>query len=168
MSYVVRHQILPLEKSVFGDFKLTTIHDGYFEAVMLEEADEYGCAYMPFHRQETSIEEDIKLVLFAFGGRLTAMGILVDVDEFDEPQDGFAGQYVFNAASVVTFKPVTFEEFKRCVPGIQPFGTKAQTFEPEGMDAFFELVRERLVNIRPEDFAPQEWIRSQLEAMNAG
>ena len=165
MSYVVRHQILPLEKSVFQDYKLTTIHADWFEAEMLAEVDEYGCAYMPFQKQETSIEEDIKLVLFAFGGRLVAMGILVDVDE---PEEGFTGQYVFNAASVVTFKPVTFEEFKRCIPTIQPFGTKAQTFEPEGLDAFFELVRERLVNIRSEDFAPQEWIRLQLEAMNAG
>jgi len=166
MSHDVRYRILPLEREVFKGYRPETIHAEFFEEDMVGSADEYGCAYLAFQRQDLGPEDGLAFVLFQFGTRVVACGMLVDVDLFEEAdEEGFTGQYVFNASSIVTFAPLGLDGLRKAFPRLQPLGGKVQVLDPAGFDAFVELVRPTLLNIEPEDFLPQAWIAGQQEAM---
>jgi len=166
MSIAVKYQTLPLEKDLFKGYPLETIHAKFFEDDMIGNADEDGYAYMAFVRQELPVTDDLQVVFFQHLGAIVAVGMLIDVDLYDAPDDeGFVGHYVFNASSLVTFKPVAADALRKCFPKAQALGQKPQTLDGAGFDAFVDLVRPVLLNIDSEDFAPQEWIRDQLAAL---
>lgn len=168
MSLSVRFRTLPLEKDVFKGFKLETIGAAFFDGDMLANVDEDGYAYIAFQKQDLPVENDLQFVLFQYQEHIVACAMLIDVDRYKEIDDeGFAGHYVFNASSVVTFKPVSQAALKGCFPGMKPMGVRSQELDKSGFDAFVALVSKGLYNIELEDFAPQEWIRDQLAALEA-
>lgn len=168
MSLRVRFRTLPLEKEIFKGYKLETIGTAFFDEDMLANADEDGYGYIAFQKQDLPVENDLQFVLFQHQDHIVACGMLIDVDRYKEVDDeGFVGHYVFNASSIVTFKPVSQTALKGCFPGMKPMGPRSQELDPAGFDAFVALVSKDLYNIELEDFAPQDWIRDQLQALEA-
>jgi hypothetical protein len=167
MSFSVRYQILPLDETIFEGDDVESLQEEFLEDDLIENADEYGCSYLAFQEQEIEVEDDeFKFVLFQFAGSIVACAILIDADLYDEvEEDGFTGEYVFNASSIVTFDAVSYEELKGAFPAVEPLSKVPQVLDGAGIEAFFALIRPRLRNLSPEEFTPQAWIAEQLEAM---
>ncbi|MEN9354678.1 MAG: hypothetical protein RL318_2003 [Fibrobacterota bacterium] len=167
MSYSIRYQVLPVSKDVFEGEDIEQIQEEFFEDNLVESADDYGYSYCAFKAQDIELNEEIKFVLFQFAGKIVASALLVDVDLYDEPDDeGYVGEYVFNADTVATFDPVSQEELKTFFPKIEAFGEKAQLLDGAGFSEFVKFLTPRLHNIPEDEFTPVEWIAEQLAVMD--
>lgn len=167
MSYSVRYQIFPVSKDVFEGEDIEQIQEEFFEDNLVESADDYGYSYCAFKTQDIELVDEIKFVLFQFAGKIVASALLVDVDLYDEADDeGYAGEYVFNADTIATFDPVSEEELKAFFPKLKAFGPEAQLLDPAKFGEFAKFLVPRLHNIPEEEFTPVEWIAEQIKMMD--
>jgi hypothetical protein len=70
------------------------------------------------------------LVLFQYRARVIASAIFLRDEQFERPEDGHAGELLFDPASFRTFDPLDVEAMRKVWPRFRAFGHVKQFLNP--------------------------------------